>query len=327
MLQFDRIKIRTSFKNIIIPTNNNFIKIVNNEGEVIYTTFSNKIPSLLNMRIDHRQQTVVLEFTAKILGEQYPDLISVGTIKSALQQVALRTGCTLNEDGILNDAIVLLVDVTKDIPVQMTHELKQELFMSCSNLKKWRVEIHKQNGIEIRKAVRNKSKCRERLSLYCKPTEMQRSENKAFLASLDDDSQVLKYFQGRTRIEYNLTSSHMIKEMLAIENTSLRLVLESAANPLLNFCRRVFDLDSATEFRPFKKISEFYIHLLLDKVNDDVRKAEEIIRHFYSPRSNFRNRRRDLVRVRNIRQSLGSGQTECAKRNCLEKIIASLEGK
>lgn len=306
---------------------NDFIKIVNKDGEVLYTTFSSKIPSLLNFRIDHRQQSVMLEFTAKILGEQYPDLISGSTIKLALQQIALRTGCTVNEDGILNDAIVLLVDVTKDIPVQMAHDLKQELFMSCSNLKKWRVEIHKENGIEIRKAVRRKSKCRERLSLYCKPTEMQRSENKAFLASLGDDSHVLKYFQGRTRIEYNLTSSHMIKEMLAIENTSLRLVLESTANPLLNLCRRVFDLDSATEFRPFKKISEFYIDLLLDKVNDDVRKAEEIIRHFYSPRSNFRNRRRDLVRVRNIRQSLRSEQKSSANGNCLKEIMANLEEK
>lgn len=325
MLQFDRIKFRTSSKNITIPTDNDFVKVVNKDGEVMYTTFSSKIPSMLKIRVNHRQEIVILEFTAKILGEQYPDLISLNTIALALRQIAMRTGCTLNEDSILNDAVVLQVDVTKDISVKMTTGLKQKLYMSCSNVKKWRVEIHKENGIEIRKAVKNKSKCRERLSLYCKATEMQRSENKAFLASLNDDSQVLKYFQERTRIEYNMTSSYMIKKMLEVENTSLRLVLESQANPLLNLCEKVFDLDSDAEFRSFEKISDFYIDLLLDKCNDDIGKAEEILRHFYSPRSNFRNRRRELVRVRNIRQSSRSEQIDQADRNSLEEIMANLE--
>lgn len=265
MLQFDRIKIRTSIKNFSIPIQNHFMNVMNNEGEIIYTTYSSKVPSLLTMRIDHQRETVMLDFTGKILLDQYPELLSINTIQSAIREIAIRTGCTVNEHAILDDAEVLLADVTKDISLSMTPDVKQELFMSCSNVKKWRTEIHKENGIEIRKAVKNKSKCRERLSLYCKATEMLRSENKMFLLSLNNEGSITEYFQRKTRVECNLTSAYMIKRMLEIESTSLREVLESKANPLLKTFRKVFDLDttsktvSTTEFRVFRKRTDHYM--------------------------------------------------------------------
>jgi hypothetical protein len=197
-------------------------------------------------------------------------------------------------------------------------------------VKKWRTEIHKENGIEIRKAVKNKSKCKERLSLYCKATEMLRSENKMFLLSLSDEGNALEYFQGKTRVEYNLTSAYMIRRMLEISNRSLREVLESKANPLLKIFRKVFDLDttsktiSTTEFRVFRKRNDHYMSLVLKECGDDVRKAEEILKHFYSSRTNFRNKRRDLVRVRNIRQTL-TMESSVRSNQSLSQIVTELE--
>jgi len=282
------------------------------------------------MWIDHQRETVVLDFTGKILLDQYPELLSIDTIQSAIREIAIRTGCTVNEHAILDDAEVLLADVTKDISLTMTPDVKQELFMSCSNVKKWRTEIHKENGIEIRKAVKNKSKCKERLSLYCKATEMLRSENKMFLLSLSDEGNALEYFQGKTRVEYNLTSAYMIRRMLEISNRSLREVLESKANPLLKIFRKVFDLDttsktiSTTEFRVFRKRNDHYMSLVLKECGDDVHKAEEILKHFYSSRTNFRNKRRDLVRVRNIRQTL-TMESSVRSNQSLSQIVTELE--
>jgi len=62
------------------------------------------------------------------------------------------------------------------------------------------------------------------------------------------------------------------------------------------------DMGCGRDHTVFNKISDYYKNLLLKEVHDDARKAELILRHFYSPKSNFREKRKDLVRIRNIRQ-------------------------
>jgi hypothetical protein len=310
MLQFDRFKITTSIHNITVQQNNSFIKVINRDGELIYSTFSSKIPSIVRLRIDHIHETAYLEFTAKILGDHYPKLITGETLQEAFSRIEQRCDCVLNKQSILDDARVLLADVTKDIPIPMNDQLKQSLYMSVSNTKKWRPEIREQNGIDVKKFVKNNSKCRERLSLYCKSTELLLSRNKPFIESLNNPQVMLSQFMGKTRVEYNLSSSYMIMKALEIDNTLLQSVLGSKANPLLNIFKRIFDPQtlpdgdmSLGDYQTFKKIGDYHKHLLLKEFNDDTRKVEQVYRHFYSPRSNFRTKRKELVRIRNLRHA------------------------
>src|SRR5690606_37864684 len=105
---------------------------------------------------------------------------------------------------------VLGADVTKDIDIPMTDDLKQVLYMAVTNPKKWRPEIRKRNGIDVKKAVLSNSRCRERISFYCKTTDLLLRRNTAFVESLDKPSAVLAYFAGKTRVEYNISSASML---------------------------------------------------------------------------------------------------------------------
>ncbi|MBS1951434.1 MAG: hypothetical protein OJF59_000577 [Cytophagales bacterium] len=289
---------------------NSFNKIINSEGEPMYSVYSSKIPSLLTVRLDHAREVAYIEFTARILKDDYSKLISTETIRIALNNVAERVNCVLEVEAIINDAKVLLIDVTKDIPLSMTEQVKQTLYMSVSNVKKWRPEKRKQNGIDVAKSVKGKSKCRERISLYCKVTELGLSRNRNFCNSLTACDELLNHFAGKTRVEYNLSSSYMIRKALKIEDVLLKSVLNSTANPLLNIYNRIFDhkalpeLATQADYGNFKTLGEYLKNLLLKEYDDDVMKAEQVYRHFHSPKSHFSAKRKELVRIRNIRKSL-----------------------
>ena len=275
----------------------------------MYSIYSSKTPSLLKFRLDHIHEVAYIEFTARILKDDYHELITVDNIEKVLRRVAERVNCVLNTKAIINDARVLLADVTRDIPVPMTKQLKQTLYMSVSNTKKWRPEIRKQNGIDINKFVKSKSKCRERLSLYCKATELNLSRNKPFRDSLSCPDTVMNHFVGKTRVEYNLSSSYMIKKSLQIDDVLLKSVLNSKANPLLNIYNRMFDckalpeVTAQDEYQNFKTLGEYYSKTFSysKEFHDDVMKAEQVYRHYHSPKSHFSTKRKELVRIRNIR--------------------------
>ena len=119
---------------------------------------------------------------------------------------------------------------------------------------------------------------------------------------------MIDYFNGKTRIEYNLTSGVMIKKILDIESLQLLDVLNAKTMVLERICGDIFDRalianlkEGNVGFLLFDSINDYYQNLLLEKYKDDERAIDPIFKHFYSPKSNFRKRRTRLRKVRNIR--------------------------
>ena len=61
---------------------------------------------------------------------------------------------------------------------------------------------------------------------------MSKKANQDFLSHIKNQEEVIKYFQGKTRLELNLTSMKAIRDCLHIGNTKLMTVLNSTSNPI-----------------------------------------------------------------------------------------------
>ena len=80
MLTFDKLKLVTKIENIKILEESAF-SIKSKDNVISHLEFHQKVPFLLNIEVDYEDNELVLEFTGKVLGSDYPKLISIETIK------------------------------------------------------------------------------------------------------------------------------------------------------------------------------------------------------------------------------------------------------
>lgn len=217
-------------------------KEVRKQGNLLYLKYEQKQPYLLSIRIEFIQQrTTVVEFTGKILKDHYPSLINEGTITECLEEINKSGICILNIPQVLQQAEVMKCDVTLD--VERREDFAQTvacLKASIRNRNKW-INKKYQNGIVIENTVACK-RYKKRMVVYQKEKELELAGNKAFLNMLSNPQSLLAYFKDKMRIEINLMTKTQIRNMLQIQDTSLKSVLASSANPILNL------IDEALEF-------------------------------------------------------------------------------
>ena len=179
MITLDKIKIITKA---------NYAKNINeNMGEFRYNKqnkiesyiFNQKQPFNLFIQIIPNLNKLVIEFTAKILLDDYPKLISSETINQCLVNINKIGYCKLSVDDIVFDSKVINCDVTKDIPLQLSTDVKKIIISQLTNLNKFHVEKYSTTGYTIMKDVKTKS-CKIRLSIYDKHRDMLKASNSHF---------------------------------------------------------------------------------------------------------------------------------------------------
>lgn len=82
MLTFDRLKVVASIDAIQVTDDSMFVSEVK-DGDLMSMKYYQDRPNMLMIKIDFRQKEVVVEFTGKILGQDYPKLISIDNIRIA----------------------------------------------------------------------------------------------------------------------------------------------------------------------------------------------------------------------------------------------------
>ncbi|MCU0396784.1 MAG: hypothetical protein MUC73_01645 [Cyclobacteriaceae bacterium] len=270
-------------------------------------TYSSKTPYLLVIRVNPDTNWASIEFSGKVLLDNYPKLISGDTIAECLSRINDLGICQLSIDSIIHDSTVNKLDVTVDVDFPMNESIKTLLSMAVIDPKKWEAKIKKKNGVDIKKDVKSDSDFKERLIFYDKGDELHRSPNRPFLHALKNPQQVLDFFRGKTRIEYNLTSGVMIRKILEIDSLQLMDVLNSKTQVLVKVCNTIFDRslidvkEGKLGFMLFDTIQDYYQNLLLEKHKDDEKEVELVFKHFYSEKSNFRRKRMRLRQIKNIR--------------------------
>lgn len=275
MVRFDKIKFIAPIEAIDCYEQNPIFEKTTKNGYVIRYKFSHDQLNL-HIIVTPQENKFSMEFTGKILQEHYPLLINKNTIKECIERIINMGVCKLNIDKILELAEVCQCDITSDI--NFSDESKfRTVVSSYLNSPKWVVKKYS-GGFSIEKTVKT-AKYRRRLAIYNKEIEMRKKANLDFLSNIDDQKEVIEYFQGKTRLELNLTSMKAIRDSLHIENTKLMTVLNSTANPI----REVF-MDSVRlpkEEKVVTSLRDYERLIVLGYFNNDLSILRERICPFF----------------------------------------------
>lgn len=275
MNRFDKLKIITKL-DYISKINQEFF-IQHRRGEtLLYYKYKQERPYNLIIIVDYQNNELSIEFTAKILKDNYPHLIGADNIVNCLTAINEMGICQLDIEHVISDAIVAKCDVTKDIEVEDKTILYSYVRQNITNYRRWIVRDYK-GGITIENCVCT-PRYKKRLILYDKARELHRAANNAFLASLNNRQAVEQYFQNKLRVELNINTMLQVRELLEVEDNDLMMVLSSQTNPILS----IVD-EAIREHRPINhrlSLRDYERTLLLQSCNYDLLEVEAVVRHY-----------------------------------------------
>lgn len=274
MITFDKLKLVADITAVIEFDDSQFEKTEKN-GSCTYKYYQD-VPYLLAIKIDCPEKEVVIEFTGKILGSDYPKLISMNTIRQCFQAINSIGIVTLDVE-VMMDADVVKCDVTKDIPTDDVPKLTNYVRQHISSYQKYICRRLRNNNLVVEKNVVTR-KTKKRMTIYDKGKEMQKVENQRFVEAYGLEGA----FDGICRFELNLNSKEQIRNALGSSNTKLLSVLSSDANPILNFLDEV--IGSTPEPTSMTDKKSYVTMLVLKDCDYDLEKVEAKMRQFYTSR-------------------------------------------
>ena len=277
MLKFDKVKIISSIKNITSLNEDEFENKVK-DGCIIEQRYTMMSPYYLYIEVDYQERELVLEFTGKILKDDYPNLINKDNLHICLSNINNLGLCTLDIEGIIADGEVVKADVCQDVDCTDCKLLTENIRAGVGNFKKYLVRNIGDNFV-IEKNVQTKG-YKRRLTIYDKEKELQKAGNRSFLSSLDNPELMLGYFNGKVRFELNLNSKEQLRKGLNIPDTTISEVLNSTATPIWTILDSViveYENESICS-----DITELKNLLLLNHCGNDLVKLEALLRNYYS---------------------------------------------
>ncbi len=276
MLKFDKLKIVTSL-NHISDINKNIFLTQSKGDNVLYYKYSQTSPFSLIIQANVNKDELEIEFTGKILMDDYPKLINYTNIRRCFETINDMGVCRLDVDGILRCAKVVKCDVTRDVnlPIQDVTKIKQHL----SNFDKWGCTRYEKNGFVIANKVKT-PKHKKRLCIYDKANELNKATNKEFLSLLHDKQTLLDQLKDKTRFELNIVTMEQIRNLLNIRDNNLLSVLYSEANPILSVFDEAIHMDKKNISHTNKK--DYMMDLVFQDCGNDMEKVESKIRSLIS---------------------------------------------
>lgn len=318
LITFNRIKIKSNYK-YLLDTKVKFNEMFHSRsGEKTGLFYSSKddinIPYNLYIAVSYVKQTLTLEFSSKILKENYPDLISRDTIKKCLTNINQLNICNIDVDSILSNGVVTSVDITYDADLILNDNLLDALNSQVNNYRRFKWTHYNNEGITFTKDVKSKD-CTETITLYNKEKEICTSHNKNFLNSLSQPQQIMDYFKGKTRFEITLDTPKKIMNYLNLTDTKIFSVLNSDTNPILILFDKIFN-NSVTNISnaTFDNYEEWSMKIILDSYNGDLKRLEQDVRNKFSSRSGATKRMKKFEAVHHAMTSASTNE------NLIEKV-------
>ena len=274
MITFDKLKLVADISAVVGFDEGQFEKTEKN-GICTYKHYQ-EVPYLLAIKIDYPEKEVVLEFTGKVLGSDYPKLISMDTIQQCFQAINSLGIITLDIDAMM-DAEVVKCDVTKDIRFDDIPCLTNYVRQHISNYHRYVCRRLRNNNLVVEKNVTSR-KTKKRMTIYDKGKEMLKVENRRFSEAYGLEGA----FDGICRFELNLNTKEQIRKSLGVGSTKLQEVLSSNANPIADFLDDVIEDDVLPSSMTDRKT---YVTMLILKDCDyDLEKVEAKMRQLYPSR-------------------------------------------
>lgn len=270
MITFDKLKIVADISSIEIHNQSRF-EVITKKGVVTALKFYQELPYLLMIKVDYQNREVVIEFSGKVLGRDYPELISISTIGTCFENINALGFCSLDVEAMM-DADVVKCDVTKDVKIRDVSGLTQYVRNHISNYQQFLCRKMRNGNLVVEKNVVSR-KTKKRMTIYDKEKEMHRAENEAFVEANGLEGA----FDGMCRFEINLDSKEQIRQALHVHNTKLMTVLSAEANPIADFLNNVVQPESEVSI-PDKKT--YMMTLVLKDCDYDLERVEAKLRSF-----------------------------------------------
>lgn len=198
------------------------------------------ITGLKSIEINNINQSLTLELSAKILLDDYSQLININNIERVFDTVN-KSGLIAIDKTRINEFDVHSIDSTKNL--KGVHRPKQyfDNLMLIAQSPKYIKEAYRGTGDNKHKTgvvFRGKQKTfKERMLCYDKREEL--LHEKKFLKSVNNPMQVVKDFYNVARIECNLTNYARIREYLQVPDQNLIRILESQSTPNWTIWKRI----------------------------------------------------------------------------------------
>ena len=279
MLTFDKIKMVSDISNIEIYDENIFEKIYKNDvlKELRYMVDE---PYYLYVEVDFEENELVIEFTGKILGKDYPKLISNETIYQCFDVINSNGAFSVAPEMLMN-SVVVKCDVTFDIAWDGISNFTEYVRNNLINYQKYICRRLKNGNLVIEKNVTTRQ-YKKRLEIYDKGSEMSLIKNRSFLNYYFDGDNP---FIGMCRFELNLNSKNQIRKSLCVSDCILHNVLASMQNPIVDFLNEILiKHDDSVEVSDWKS---YQMKLVLEDCNYDLQMVEAKLRQYYSKGNNF----------------------------------------
>ena len=280
MLTFDKLKLVTQIENIKILEESAF-NIKSKDNVISHLEFHQKVPFLLNIEVDYEDNELVLEFTGKVLGSDYPKLISIDTIKQCFININNMGICLLDIDAIMDDASVVKCDVTQDVCCDDVPALTKYIASNIINYREYIARTLRNSNFVVEKNVTTRG-YKKRLTIYNKQKEMNKRENSRYMTEYNIPPNT---FENICRFELNLNSTAQIKKSLGISDTCLQSVLTATNNPIRDFLDDVVADSNYTISLTDKQ--SYFTTLVLRDCDYDIHKVEAKMRQLYSRGTNM----------------------------------------
>ena len=262
-------------------------------GELTGVYYSSKddyhIPYNLYIAVSKPKQTLTLEFSSKILGCNYPKLISKHNIRECLENINKLGICRIDIDRILQDGCVTSADVTKDVHATLSDETLQALSVRVKNYRRYKWDYYDGEGIDFIRDVKS-AKCKECIRIYKKEREIRKTKNKHFLSTLPNMQEVVNSFDGVTRFEVKLETINKVRTYLNIQDTYINEVLNAEANPILTMFDRVFGDAPNVPYIQSATYDDFAMQMILKAYHGDMKTIEMALKQCFASRSGLSKR-------------------------------------
>jgi hypothetical protein len=181
---------------------------------------------------DNKNQNLTLQLSAKVLSENYYDLINVNTIEQVFDNINKTGIVEINKQNASNFKI-LSCDFTNNIKGDHTPHEYIEACQLMSLNSRYKVDVYNGKGDHNNKngiVFNGRQKTfKERCIMYGKKDEIIKDRN--FIKSLNKPMLMINQFDGVLRSEMNISSFAKIREYSNTANTLMSVLNSNAVNP------------------------------------------------------------------------------------------------
>jgi hypothetical protein len=305
MNTFDRIKLVTDTKYVNDMDLNASTTVFRNniKSEIRYKQIK---PYNLYISYPLTNSKCIIEVSAKVLGDRYPELININNIRYCFDQINAHGVCKLNIDEVMSDCQLISCDVTKDISsIKMPEKLALK---SClKNFNKFQVQKYTNSGFVVSNTLKTKNR-KIRLIFYDKHKELLKAANSEFLNNVDNRNELLDYFDTRFRIEANIRTIQQIKDLFQTNDNNLLNILKSDSNALLQIFEAVLNVPESIEsynevqhLLSYTNFTELKNDLFLQACNYDPDTIDVVLNNCLSVKTNkgkYRSKFHKLINSR-----------------------------